>query len=129
MSEKNKEIVREFMKHFSAGDMKTALGLMADSATWWIAGSFPLSGTKSKAEFAALLEQLGGVLPEGVRLTPKAFTAEGDRVAVEAESFARHSNGKIYQNQYHFLFEVRDGKIEAVREYMDTMHTNDVFCT
>jgi ketosteroid isomerase-like protein len=129
MSEKNKEIVREFMKRFSAGDMKTALDMMADTATWWIAGSFPLSGTKSKAEFAALLEELSGALPEGIRLTPKAFTAEGDRVAVETESFAPHSNGKIYQNQYHFLFEIRDGKIQAVREYLDTMHTNDVFCT
>jgi uncharacterized protein len=109
--------------------MKTALGLMADGATWWVAGNFPLSGTKSKTEFAALLEQIGGALPEGIRLTPKGFTAEGDRVAVETESFARHSNGKIYQNQYHFLFEVRDGKIQAVREYLDTMHANDVFCT
>lgn len=129
MSEKNKEIVRGFMKHLSAGDMKTAVGLMADGATWWVAGSFPLSGTKSKAEFAALLEQVGDAMPEGIRLTPKAFTAEGDRVAVEAESFGRHSNGKTYQNQYHFLFEVRGGKIQAVREYLDTMHANDVLCT
>jgi uncharacterized protein len=129
MSEKNKDVVREFMKRFSAGDTKGALALMADNSTWWVAGSFPLSGTKSKAEFAALLEQVGDAMPEGIRLTPKAFTAEGDRVAVETESFARHKNGKTYQNQYHFLFEVRDGKIQAVREYLDTMHANDVLCT
>jgi uncharacterized protein len=127
--ETNKQLVREFMERFSAGEMKTALGMMADSATWWVAGSFPLSGTKSKAEFTELLGQIGGAVPEGIRLTPKAFTAEGDRVAVETESSAKHTNGKIYNNQYHFLFEVRDGKIQAVREYLDTMHANDVFCT
>jgi uncharacterized protein len=129
MSEKNKEIVREFMKHFSAGDMKTALGMMSDDATWWVAGNFPLSGTKTKAQFAALLEDIGGAVPGGIHLTPKAFTAEGDRVAVETESRAEHTNGKKYKNQYHFLFEIRDGKIRAVREYLDTMHANDVFCT
>jgi ketosteroid isomerase-like protein len=127
--EGNKQLVRDFMQHFSDGDMKTALGMMSDDATWWIAGRFPLSGTKSKAEFAELLGQIGAAVPGGIRLTPKAFTAEGDRVAVETESYAKHTNGKIYNNQYHFLFEIRDGKIRAVREYLDTMHTNDVFCT
>ena len=68
-------------------------------------------------------------MPGGIRLTPKAFTTEGDRVAVETESYAKHVNGKTYQNQYHFLFEVRGGKIRAVREYLDTMHANDVLCT
>jgi ketosteroid isomerase-like protein len=128
-TEKNKETVREFMKHFSANDLKTALGMMADDATWWVAGNFPLSGTKSKAEFAELLGKIGGAVPAGIKLSPKAFTAEGDRVAVETESSAEHTNGKKYRNQYHFLFEVRDGKIRSVKEYLDTMHANDVFCT
>ncbi|MBI2962809.1 MAG: nuclear transport factor 2 family protein [Deltaproteobacteria bacterium] len=127
--EANKQLVRDFMKHFSEGDLTTALGMMTDDATWWVAGSFPLSGTKTKAQFAELLGQIGAMVPGGIRLTPKAFTAEGDRVAVETESYARHTNGKVYQNQYHFLIEVRGGKIGAVREYLDTMHANDVFCS
>ena len=35
-------------------------------------------------------------------------------------------NGRTYNNEYHFLIEIRDGKIAAVREYLDTMHTADV---
>jgi len=27
---------------------------------------------------------------------------------------------------YHFLIDVRGGKIEAVREYLDTIHAQDV---
>jgi uncharacterized protein len=38
-------------------------------------------------------------------------------------------NGKTYQNKYHFLFQVRDGKIQAVKEYLDTTHANDVLCS
>ena len=127
--EANKQLIRDFMARFSAGDVDGALSLMADSASWWVAGSFPLSGTRSKAEMAEMLRQIGEVAPEGIRLTPKAFTAEGDRIAVESESYAPHKSGKVYRNQYHFLFEVREGKIQAIREYLDTMHTNDVFCT
>jgi ketosteroid isomerase-like protein len=127
-TETNKEMVREFMRRFSAGDAAGLLDMLAEDATWWVAGNFALSGTRSKKEFAELLTQVGGATTEGIRLTPKAFTAEGDRVAVETESYARHVNGKLYNNQYHFLFEIREGKIRAVREYLDTMHTNDVFC-
>ena len=127
--ESNKQLIRDFMKSFTAGDMKAVLGLMADDATWWIGGSFPMSGTKTKAQMAELLGGIGASLPQGLSLTPKAFTAEADRVAVETESYGKHVNGKVYSNQYHFLFEVRDGKIKTIREYLDTMHANDVFCS
>ena len=128
-AEENKRVVLGFFENFSAGKTEAALGAMADTATWWIAGNFPLSGTKTKKEFTEILSGLGSAMPEGLRITPKGLTAEGDRVAVEAESYGKHANGKVYQNQYHFLIEVRDGKIQAVREYLDTMHANDVLCS
>ena len=46
----------------------------------------------------------------------------------EMGSFAKMKSGKTYQNRYHFLCEVRGGKIQAVREYLDTMHANEVLC-
>ena|GEM_PF-3098474 len=76
---------------------------------------------------AELVKGVGATMPKGLRITPKGLTAEGDRVAVEAESYGETASGKIYNNLYHFLFEVRDGKIQAVREYLDTLHTKDVF--
>jgi ketosteroid isomerase-like protein len=42
-------------------------------------------------------------------------------------SFFEHfSAGKVYNNLYHFLVEIREGQIQAVREYLDTMHAKDV---
>lgn len=128
-AEENKRIVLGFFENFSSGNVDAALAAMADTATWWIAGNFPLSGTKTKKEFAELLKGVGSAMPEGIKITPKGITAEGDRVAVEAESYGKHVNGKVYHNQYHFLIEVRDGKIQVVREYLDTMHANDVLCS
>ena len=61
--------------------------------------------------------------------TVRGMTAEGDRVAVEAECLGAHVSGKTYAQRYHFLFVIRDGKIHEMREYFDTMHANDVLCS
>lgn len=126
--EENKQLVKKFFENFSSGKVEDVLATMDDSATWWVAGSFPLSGTKTKQEFAELASQIGTMAPNGIHVTPTSFTAEGDRVALEATSYAEMANGKIYQNEYHFLIEVRDGKVQSVREYLDTMHANEVIC-
>jgi ketosteroid isomerase-like protein len=55
--------------------------------------------------------------------------AEGDRVAVEAESYGELRNGRVYAQEYHVLMTIRDGKIAAVREYMDTAHVMAVWYT
>ena len=52
-------------------------------------------------------------------------TAEGDRVAIEAEGRAELKNGRIYANRYHYLFVFRDGKICQVKLYNDTKHVAD----
>ena len=127
--EANKQVVLSFFEHFSAGKVDAALALMADTATWWVAGNpdkFALAGTKTKAQFAQLVQGIGVAMPKGLRVTPTGITAEGERVAVEAESYGETARGKIYNNRYHFLVEVRDGKIQAVREYLDTMHAKEV---
>jgi ketosteroid isomerase-like protein len=60
-----------------------------------------------------------------MRLKIHAFTAEGDRVAIEAESHVLNPNGRIYNNFYHYLFRVRDGKLVLFKEYQDTLHMYD----
>ena len=38
----------------------------------------------------------------------------------------KDADGNVYNNEYHWLFEVRDGKIQAAREYMCTAHIAEV---
>lgn len=125
--EANKAIVRDFWETFSAGRYAAALDMLADDATWLVQGTTALSGSYTKAQFEALLGDITPQAPNGIRVTPKVMTAEADRVSVEAESYGEITNGKIYQNSYHFMFVIRDGKITAVREYLDTEHVTDVF--
>jgi ketosteroid isomerase-like protein len=128
-TEVNKKVVLSFLEHFSAGNVDAALALMADDVTYWVAGKpdkFALVGTKTKAQLTELFGGIGAVMPNGLRVTPKGLTAEGDRVAVEAESYDETATGKIYNNLYHLLFEVHHGKIQVVREYLDTMHAKEM---
>ena len=127
--EANKKLVAEFFAHFKRKEVQQVLDKMAPDATWWIGGKvelFPLAGTKTKAEIGELLMSLVPTTKDGLSITPHGMVAEGDKVAVEAESFGVLGNGRTYNNFYHFLITVRDGKIAAVKEYLDTMHTADV---
>jgi len=65
-------------------------------------------------------------LKDGLKMTVKGLIAEGDKVAVEVESYGELQNGRVYNNEYHFSITIRDGKISEVREYLDTQH---VFAT
>ncbi len=54
-------------------------------------------------------------------------TAEGERVALELEGRFDFPDGRVYQNSYHHVFIIRDGKIVCVKEYMDTAATIAAF--
>ncbi|MET8875506.1 nuclear transport factor 2 family protein [Nocardia sp. NPDC004604] len=56
-----------------------------------------------------------------------AITAEGTTVVVEERMRATLMNGNHYDNDYCFIFELRDGLIHRVREYMDTRRAEEMF--
>jgi ketosteroid isomerase-like protein len=124
--EDNKRIVHHFFECLSRGDTKAVLDLYAEDATLWTAGSLAFSGRRSKQEVAPLMEGILGAFPHGLRFTIRGMTAEGDRVAVEVESLGRHANGRLYNNLYHFLVVVREGKVHEVKEYLDTKLAHEV---
>jgi hypothetical protein len=117
------------MEVFSTGDVEGILACLHEDATYWVSGSIPgMSDTYDKQRLGGLLGGVTTVYKGGaLRISPTSMIGEGDKVAVEAESFAELLNGRVYKNQYHFLFEVADGKILRVKEYMDTQHAYDTF--
>lgn len=123
--EQNKKLASEFFDRFSASDIAGALDAMTPDATWWIAGKpgqLPVVGAHSKEKIARLFYNMVGQLKDGLKMTVKNSIAEGDKVALEVESYGELKNGRIYNQEYHFMITIRDGKISAVREYLDTQH-------
>lgn len=127
---KNKRIVEAFCGHFEHAAISDVLGMMSADATWSVKGKpdlYPGAGTKTKAEMAVIWRDLYGVLDGGLRMEVSGMVAEGDLVAAEVRSHAVTRRGKIYANDYHLLFKLRDGKVAEVREYTDLMHAAEVF--
>ena len=127
--ESNKQLAAQFFACFSANDIPGAVALMTDDATWWLPGKpgqLPVVGLHSKERIERVFHRMAAQLKNGLKMTVKSQIAEADRVASEVESYGELHNGRIYNQEYHILMTMRDGRISAVREYLDTQH---VFAT
>ena len=126
--EDNKQLVRTFFLHLNRGDMSAIAECYADDGYCLTMGNTLISGKSTKAQVIQLGGDIFKVFPNGLRFSVDDMTAEGDRVAVEARSEGLHASGKMYSNQYHFLFQFRDGKVMLLKEYMDTERVTDILC-
>jgi uncharacterized protein len=124
-TELNKRIAVELFDRFSAGDIAGVLDTLTEDATWLIPGkpdSSPAAGLYDKRKIGRLFQVMFDRLKSGLAMTVTGAIAEGDKVAIEVQSRGELTNGNVYEQQYHFLMQFRDGRICAVREYLDTQH-------
>jgi uncharacterized protein len=122
-------VVRDYVSAVEAGDERAVRELFAADATWTLAaGDLPISGAWTGRE-AILTDFLGTALsyyePGSVQLEITDMITEQDRVVLQWTSRARTRDGRPYQNECIGVFSVRDGQIQAVREYMDTLYARD----
>jgi ketosteroid isomerase-like protein len=122
--EVNKEVALRFLDCAFGMRMDQAVSMLTDDATWWVLGDpekIRVAGHKDRAKTIRMMTNMHKVLPDGMSHQIIGVTAELDRVAVEVEAHGNWNDGSPYRNTYHFLIRVRDGRIAAIREYMDTM--------
>jgi ketosteroid isomerase-like protein len=123
--ELNKKIARALVEGLGADRNDALSGLLHDEAQWSVMAnpaSFPVTGVMSKTQFLEHMQRFRQAVPNGLEIAVTGVTAEGDRVAIEAESSATLMNGNVMSQVYHFLFEIRSEKVYRVREYIDTAH-------
>jgi uncharacterized protein len=126
--ERNKEIARNFFAAMSNGDIPAIINAYDDDVKIHTMGNTLISGVVNKTQAKEFAGQVLGAFPQGIRFVVHELTAEGDRVAIEAESFATHVSGKPYNNKYHFFMRLRNGLITEFKEYMDTEMVTEVLC-
>jgi len=128
IEQRNRQAAQAFFDILNRGDVPALIQAYADDGRCVTMGNTLISGTYSRDQIAAAAGGIYQVFPQGIRFTIKAMTAEGERVAVEAESEGAHVSGQTYTNQYHFLMRFRDGKVVEFKEYMDTERVTDILC-
>ena len=132
MSQSNdtKLVLRRYVAAVQSGDVAAIHDAFAEDATWTLeAGDLPISGTWEGRDAIIddfLATAMAHYEPGSVSLQITAMIAEDDQVALQWTSRARTRDGHAYENGCLGIFTVRDGRIQAVREYMDTLYAHDV---
>ena len=117
--EKNKEVVRQYFTAINRGDEQAILDLTTEDFLFQTMARAPewLLPKWRREEFAKVPATMSALMKSPIQLSIVGMIAEGDKVAVEAETDSEMLNGRRYNNRYHFVFEMADGKMRELREY------------
>ena len=128
-TEESRAVVQRWLELAGRGDIDGAFALFAEDAIWSNIGSTRFSGEfiGRKEILEKLIGPLFAELEGGIRSELEAVIADGDRVVVLSRGSAVVRDGTPYNNTYAQVFTVRDGRIVAIREYMDTALVDRVF--
>jgi len=126
--ETNKQMVTSTWKAFVGGDIKNAFANMSDEVSWLIPGNLNnLSGLrKGKAAILEFARNAAKTFPNGLQTQINRAYGDGDTVILELTNRGKLANGKDYENEYCFVFEIENGKIRRVREYVDTQKAKEL---
>lgn len=123
----NKSAAMAWLDALQGGDIDAFRDSMTEDVVHEIMGSCLFSGVRNRDQSCELLGQLLQIIPDGVRFEIDAVTVEEDRAAVMMHGFADLPGGASYNNVYHVLFRVRDGKICQIDEFADTKLVDETF--
>jgi len=123
-----KALATEFLSEFRDPEPARLATMIASDFEWKVMtrmeGMPPVKGHEGLRNLVKVLKQM---MPSGLGLRIHTVICEGDRCAIQAESNTVASNGRKYNNRYHFDIRFDGDKIAEVREYCDTNHAREVF--
>ena len=123
----NERLVLDYLEAIKAGDHEKAYAAFSEDATWQTAPSLPWPGKfhGRKAIFDEYFAVDKGLFTTGMSSYDLEITlavSSGDTVVVEMTHRAEGLNGKRYDTDHCLVFELREGLIRAVREYVDSLY-------
>jgi uncharacterized protein len=116
--EANEAVVLELFEAWSQSRFARVRELVDPDGEWW-----NLSSRKSRSCRAQIdrFEALSGETASGrIEFRVGPLTSAEDRVSVLVESHAEFAVQGDYDNLYHFLFQLADGRIVKAWNYYDT---------
>lgn len=117
-----REVINEYMGHLCAARFAEAFALFAPDAVYTITGRTKISGSYRGLE--TINAELGAIIGSYFKSLP-SFTVldtlvDGDRAAVMVTGTAEGVHGAYDQN-YVFVFRVKDGRIVEKIENLDSL--------
>ena len=128
MQEQSKQIVMDAWQAFASRDTQCIGAFFAEDAEWIaprgnatamiMNHADHIIGREAIAHFIA--KEVPKIFVADVSINFRGFYGDGQTVIVEERMQATLFNGRKYDNDYCFVFQLVGGKISQVREYMDT---------
>ena len=116
------ELVKQGYDHFKNGDIESLLNLMSDDIQWESpkVDNVPFSGKhQGKQMVREFFQQLASE-QDAIEFMPMEFIAQGDKVVCLGRDEWKTKDGHGFGGDWAHVFTVRDGKVVAVHEYLDT---------
>lgn len=125
-----KEIVQKYFGAIIDGEFEKAGRYRSPDEKHWISGegSWPYGGWQTAESMAKIHANIRARFPKGLQITLNLILAEGDGAVVHIRNYAERVDGRIYDNQIVFLMRVENGLIIEIREFLDTIMVNELFC-
>ena len=131
MSEQSIEVVKRIYGAFEQGDVPAVLGAFTDDIEWYEAEGMPYGGLHRGGE--AVAQQVFGPINEdveGFAVTPEEFMGSGDTVAaVVRYTGTGKATRKALDVPVVHVWDIRDGKAERFRQFIDTAKYGEVVPT
>ena len=128
MGEQSVDVVRGVYGAFARGDVPGVLGAFADDIEWYEAEGMPYGGLHRGPE--AVAQKVFGPLAEdveGFAVVPEQLIASGDTVAsIVRYTGTGSATGKTLDLPAVHIWDVRDGKVQRFRQFVDTMEFAEV---
>ncbi|EFC86814.1 nuclear transport factor 2 family protein [Parafrankia sp. EUN1f] len=125
MSEQNKEAALTYLKALGRGDAVLMDSILTDDFDTLARGTAKICGRRTREETVAFTGAVPSLFKDGIRFEFESITAEADRVACQLKGYSTLADGRVYNNEYIYLFHVRDGKIYHMDEYIDTKYADE----
>jgi ketosteroid isomerase-like protein len=125
-TEETRTLIEDFYAALQKADRPRLLELLAPDAVWIPPVAAPVERTEGAQ---AIVDALGGQivrqtfdLSKPFALEIRRIVADGDVAVVQQRLTATaKATGLDYDNQYCWVYEVRDGRIAVLEEYADTI--------
>lgn len=118
----SRTLVKQWFDHIADGNAEAAFALCTHDVAYNLKGTTPVSGTYRGHDaifndfFAPWSKQIDG----HITLTIDEMIGDGDRIVVLSRGASMTTLGNRYDNEYAFVFGIRDGRISEIIEYLDT---------
>jgi ketosteroid isomerase-like protein len=117
----NERLVIRFFETLGTGNLEAIRAALHEEATWT-----PMVSRKGIVdEFLAPVRGL--FKPGDPKVYMKTITSNGPLVMTETHGLGVLADGRPYENHYAWAVEIKDGKIFAIREYMDSLYVAGLF--